>query len=124
TEHKQRYLVDKTPPEGDVYIENITTTGFDVVVKNISDKHSGVEKVTLESKSSDGISKSQDKVITEGKNTVNFRVNTSDYENECGDYDLKIVISDKVENEKEINKTVYVPFPKPIVSPIEIINSK
>ncbi|WP_195431285.1 Ig-like domain repeat protein, partial [Clostridium sp. D46t1_190503_E9] len=119
----KRYLVDKTSPNGEVTVEKITTTGFDVIVKNISDAHSGVNKVKLKSRTDESYSdKMQEGSISQGKNSITFRVNTKDYDNKCGTYYLEAIITDKVGNEKKISYTVNVPYPKPIVSQIEISN--
>ena len=115
--------IDKVAPLGEVTVENITTTGFDVVVKNISDAHSGVNKVKLKSRTDESYSDiTQEKILSQGQNSITFKVNTKDYDNKCGTYYLDAIITDKVGNEKKISRTVNVPYPKPIVSQIEISN--
>ena len=90
-------------------MENITTTGFDVVVKNISDAHSGVNKVKLKSRTDESYSDiTQEKILSQGQNSITFKVNTKDYDNKCGTYYLDAIITDKVGNEKKISRTVNV----------------
>jgi hypothetical protein len=115
--------IDKIAPLGDFTVENITTTGFDVVVKNISDAHSGVSKIKLKSWTDEYYSEiTQEKSISQGQNSITFRVNAKDYDNKCGTYYYEVVIEDKVGNEKKVSSFVDVPYPKPIVSQIEISN--
>ena len=119
----KKYLIDKTNPLGDVSVENVTTTGFDVVVKNISDAHSGVDKVSLGARTTESYDDTlQEKAVSKDTSSVTFRVNTSDYDNKCGTYYFDVSIFDKVENERKSTHSVNVPYPKPVVSPIEISN--
>lgn len=119
----KKYLIDKTHPLGDVSVENISTTGFDVVVKNISDAHSGVDKISLGARTSESYDDTlQEKAVSKDTNSVTFRVNTSDYNNKGGTYYFDVSIFDKVENERKSTHSVNVPYPEPIVSPIEISN--
>lgn len=120
----KRYLIDKVKPLGKVSVENVTPDGFDVVVDGLYDEHSGLDKVTLVAWTTtwDGDGKWQEKKIDNSIKISRFRVKTSDYSNKCGKYYFDIRVFDKAGNELFISNTLDVPYPKPIVSTIDISN--
>lgn len=120
----RRYLIDKIAPLGKVTVENVTPSGFDVVVDGLYDQHSGLDKVTLVAWTTtwDGDGKWQEKKIDNSIKSSRFRVKTSDYSNKCGKYYFDLRVFDKAGNELLLSNTLDVPYPKPIVSKIEISN--
>lgn len=109
----KKYLIDKVNPVGNVEIKNVTPTGFDIVVKDMSDQHSGLSKVTLCTWTTawDKDGKWQEQNVSNGTKSVTFRVNTSEYNNKSGKYIFDIRVFDVAGNERYSNHNIAVPDP-------------
>lgn len=116
--------IDKTAPSGNAWIENVSQSGFDVVVNNLSDSQSGVNRVEIcawhDGWNVDG--KWQTDYRSSG--TARFRVNTSDYSGKAGNYYIDVRVFDNAGNGGTpiAHLTPTVPYPNVYSSPIAISN--
>lgn len=116
--------IDRTAPSGNAWIENVSATGFDVVVNNLSDSQSGVNRVEIcawrDGWNVDG--KWQTDYRSNG--TARFRVNTSDYSGKAGNYYIDVRVFDNVGNGQSPIKhlSVNVPYPNVYSSSLVISN--
>ena len=117
--------IDTAPPTGSAWIENLSLTGFDVVIGNITDNGlSGVDRIEIcawrDGWDIDG--KWQTNYANGG--TARFRVNISDYGYKTGQYYVDVRLYDRAGNGGTpiAHLTAVVQNPKVYSQPIVISN--
>lgn len=116
--------IDKTAPSGNAWVENVSITGFDVVVNNLSDSQSGVNRVEICAWRDGWDVDGRWQTDYRSSGTSRFRVNTSDYGNKSGTYYIDVRVFDNVGNGGTPIKHLQANIPYPTVhsSPIAITN--
>ena len=104
---------DSEAPTGtDAYIDNLTPFGYDIVVRGVSDNgQSGVNRVIFptwtEKNGQDDIQSNWYSSATGenlGNGTWKYHVNTSDHNNESGEYNTHIYLIDNVGNQNSFKQ--------------------
>lgn len=104
--------IDSTAPYASaVTVENVSASGYDVVVTGVGDARSGVNRVqfptwTTKNGQDDLVSNWSTSTAVRGTNqgggTWRFRVNKSDHKNEIGEYITEVYVYDNVGNSKHV----------------------
>ena len=104
--------IDSTAPYASaVTVENVSASGYDVVVTGVGDARSGVNRVqfptwTTKNGQDDLVSNWSTSTAVRGTNqsggTWRFRVNKSDHNNEIGEYITEVYVYDNVGNSKHV----------------------
>ena len=118
TASKTISIIDKTAPTFTATIQNVSSSGYDVIIKNIVDTQSGIDKVQCptwtELNGQDDIDTSwptseKSAAIKQEDGSYKYRVNVSDHNYENATYLTAVYAFDKAGNSKSITVSVNVP---------------
>lgn len=117
TASKTISIIDKTAPTFTATIQNVSSSGYDVIIKDVADVGSGIDRVQVptwtESNGQDDIdgawtTSTKSRATKQSDGSYKFRVNVIDHNNEKGKYNSHVYIYDKVGNQKAIELTATV----------------